>query len=157
VVRRFPEMAAAQARALDLALRLQDGRADAGDAGFLHRQIDARSLACAVAAIERQQQRVGHVVAGGVIHVVVARPYRGTALVAGEVRHAARRIHGARTRARAAPRPGIAVGRAAQRDDARIDRRQALVIEAEAAHGAGAEVVRHHVALADELQEYFLP
>ena len=57
VVRRFPQMRAAQPRALDAALRFQDRGPDAGDAGLLHGEVDAHAFAGSVAAIQREQQR----------------------------------------------------------------------------------------------------
>src|SRR5688572_707457 len=140
-------MPAAEARALDAALSLENGGADARDPGLLHRQVDAHAFAGALAAIEGEQERIRHVVAGGMIHVVVARAHRRAALVAGEVGHAGRRVDRARARPGAAPRTGVTVRRAAQRDDARIDLREAFVVEAETAHRAGPEIVGHHVAV----------
>ena len=90
------------------------------------------------------------------IHVVVARAHRRAAFEAREIRHAAHRIDRAGTGSRLAPRPRMAVRRAAQRDDARIHASETLVVEAQAAHRPRPEVVGHDVAVFDELQEHFL-
>src|SRR5438093_1788973 len=150
-------MPTAQPGAPDAALRLQDGGPDAGDTGLLHAQVDTHAFAGSVAAVQREQQRIGHVVAGGVIHVVVAISLGRAALDAGQVGHAAHRVDRPRARPGSAPGPAVAESRAAQRNDARIDLRQAFVVEAVTAHRAGPEVVGHDVAVLDELEEHLFP
>ena len=56
----------------------------------------------------------------------------------------------------APPGAGVAIGGAAEGDDARVDGGQAIVVEAEALHGAGAEVVGDDVGLGHQLEEEFL-
>ena len=157
IMRRLPQMPAAQPLACDAALRLQNGRSYARDPGLLHAQVNAHSFAGSVAAVQGQQQRIGHVVSGGVIHVVVACPQRRAALITSEVGHAAHRVHGARAGACFAPRAGVAEGRAAQGDDARVNLGQAFVVKAETAHRSRPEVVGHNIAMPDQFQEDLLP
>jgi hypothetical protein len=147
-------MRAAQPWTRNPLLCLEHRSRDARDARLLHAQVDAHAFAGFLPLIQCKQKRVCDVVAGGVIHIVVAGPHRRAALETGEIRHAAHRIDGPCAGASGVPRAGVTEGGAAQSDDARIDLREAFVIEAEAAHRAGPEVVGHDVGVPDELQKH---
>src|SRR5882724_3367356 len=156
VVRRLPRMRRAEAWSSDTALYLQDGWRDTRDPGLIHAEIDPCAFPRLAATVQRQQEGVGDIEPAGMIHVVAAGADGLAPFIACQKRQTTDGIHRARSRPVGPPRPSVAVGGAAQRDNVRLHVGQTVVVQAEPQHGAGAEVVGDDIALGDQLQEYLL-
>ncbi len=90
------------------------------------------------------------------IHVIAARSNRLAAFIPGQRRQATDGINGACSGAVGMPRPGMPVSGTAQGNDIRFDGRQAVVIQAVAAHGSRSEVIRYHVNIGRQFEKNFL-